>query len=78
MTVAPPKLLRPGGLSLEDIRKVVPEVETDESIYRQLREGEKPKAPGMKYRHYAPKAPVTAVFEGSEKCRLYKSTNQKR
>ncbi len=71
MTVAPPKLLRPGGLSLEDIRKVVPEVETDESIYRQLREGEKPKAPGMKYRHYAPKAPVTAVFGEGRKSADY-------
>lgn len=62
MTLDPPKLLRPGGLSLEDIRKVVPEVETDASIYRQLRDGERPRAPGMKYRHYAPEAPVTAVF----------------
>lgn len=62
LTSTPPRLLRPGGLSLEEIRKVVPEAEADASIYRQLREGEKPKAPGMKYRHYAPKAPVTAVL----------------
>lgn len=67
VTVSPPKLLRPGGLSLEDIRKVVPEVEADESIYRQLRKGEKPKAPGMKYRHYAPEASVTAVFGRGQK-----------
>lgn len=62
MTAAPPRLLRPGGLSLEEIRKVVPEAEADAGIYRQLGEGEKPKAPGMKYRHYAPEAPVTAVL----------------
>lgn len=62
MTSTPPKLLRPGGLSLEDIRKVVPEAEADEAVYRQLKEGEKPKAPGMKYRHYAPEAPMTAVL----------------
>lgn len=61
LTTAPPRLLRPGGLSLEEIRKVVPEAEADASIYRQLREGEQPKAPGMKYRHYAPEAAVTAV-----------------
>lgn len=67
MTSNPPRLLRPGGVSLEEIRKVVPEVEADASIYRQLQEGEKPKAPGMKYRHYAPKAPVTAVLgDGQE------------
>lgn len=64
LTSTPPKLLRPGGLSLEEIRKVVPETEADEAVYRQLKEGEKPKAPGMKYRHYAPKAPVTAVLGG--------------
>lgn len=62
VTCVPPRLLRPGGLSLEEIRKVVPEVEADAGIYRQLQEGEQPKAPGMKYRHYAPKAPVTAVL----------------
>lgn len=67
MTSVPPRLLRPGGLSLEEIRSVVPEAEADASIYRQLQGGEKPKAPGMKYRHYAPKAPVTAVLgEGQE------------
>ncbi len=67
LTCVPPRLLRPGGLSLEEIRSVVPETEADASIYRQLKEGEKPKAPGMKYRHYAPKAPVTAVLgEGRE------------
>lgn len=62
ITCVPPRLLRPGGLSLEEIREAVPEVEIDAGIYRQLQEGEKPKAPGMKYRHYAPKAPVTAVL----------------
>lgn len=66
LTSTPPKLLRPGGLSLEEIRKVVPETEADEAVYRQLKEGEKPKAPGMKYRHYAPKAPVTAVLGGGQ------------
>lgn len=64
MTSVPPKLLRPGGLSLEEIRRVIPKIEADVSIYRGLQEGEKPKAPGMKYRHYAPEAPVTAVLGG--------------
>lgn len=34
-----------------------------------LKDGEKPKAPGMKYRHYAPKAPVTVFTGDPEKAR---------
>ena len=33
----------------------------DPAVTRLMGAGEKPKAPGMKYRHYAPKAPVTVV-----------------
>ncbi len=56
-----PRLLRPGGLALEEIREVLGEIEVDKAVLAPLAEGEKPKAPGMKYRHYAPKAPVTVV-----------------
>ena len=37
------------------------QVDVDPAVTRLLGAGEKPKAPGMKYRHYAPKAPVTVV-----------------
>lgn len=49
-----PKILRPGGLSPEDLSKVLGKVEvaSDAPI-----EGSPP-SPGMKYRHYAPKAPL--------------------
>ena len=77
MTEYPPKLLRPGGLSLEDIRRIIPETEMDAGICRQLREGEQPKAPGMKYRHYAPKAPVTAVMGGGRESAEYIRTHIK-
>lgn len=63
LTVAPPRLLRPGGLPLEKLQEILGEVEVDKAVLQRLSEGEKPKAPGMKYRHYAPKAPVT-VFTG--------------
>ena len=43
----------------------------DEAVYRQLKEGEKPRAPGMKYRHYAPEAPMTAVLGGGLKTADY-------
>ena len=66
LTVTPPRLLRPGGLPLEALRRVVGEVALDKATVEKLGEGERPKAPGMKYRHYAPKAPVT-VFTGDAK-----------
>ena len=61
LTVTPPRLLRPGGLPLEKLRAVLDGVEVDKAVREKLGEGEQPRAPGMKYRHYAPKAPVTVV-----------------
>ena len=61
LTCTPPRLLRPGGISLEQLRAVLGPVDVDPAVTRLLSAGEKPKAPGMKYRHYAPKAPVTVV-----------------
>lgn len=61
LTVTPPRLLRPGGLPLEALQEVLGEVAVDKAVTEKLAEGEKPRAPGMKYRHYAPKAPVTVV-----------------
>lgn len=61
LTVTPPRLLRPGGLPLEALKEVLGEVAVDKAVQEQVAEGEKPRAPGMKYRHYAPKAPVTVV-----------------
>lgn len=61
LTGPTPRLLRPGGVTLEDLRSVLGEVAVDSAVVRLMGEGEKPRAPGMKYRHYAPKAPVTVV-----------------
>ena len=61
LTCTPPRLLRPGGLPLEELRAVLGEVAVDKAVTQQMAAGEKPRAPGMKYRHYAPKAPVTTV-----------------
>lgn len=61
LTCRPPRLLRPGGVPLEQLRDVLEEIELDPAVTRPLEEGERPRAPGMKYRHYAPKAPVTVV-----------------
>ena len=61
LTVQPPRLLRPGGVTLEELEEVLGEVAVDDAVRRLMAPGEKPRAPGMKYRHYAPKAPVTVV-----------------
>ena len=47
------------------------EVVVDKCITQQMSAAEKPKAPGMKYRHYAPKAPVTVVTGASEESARY-------
>lgn len=57
-----PRLLRPGGISLEQLRAVLGEVDVDRALREKIDDSEKVSAPGMKYRHYAPKAPVTVVF----------------
>ena len=61
LTVTPPRLLRPGGLPLEALRQGLGEVAVDKAVAGLLAAGERPRAPGMKYRHYAPHAPVTVV-----------------
>ncbi len=56
----PPVLLRPGGISKEQIEAVIGNIVLDENIQNKEKT---PKSPGMKYTHYAPKAPVV-VFKG--------------
>ena len=58
LTTDVPTILRPGGITLEDLRPIIPDVALDLSI---IKDGEKivPKSPGQKYRHYAPKADMT-------------------
>lgn len=65
-TVYPPVILRPGGITLEMLKKIDENIEIDESIKGKPREDLKPKAPGMKYRHYAPKAKLK-IIKGNNK-----------
>ncbi|NJF25382.1 L-threonylcarbamoyladenylate synthase [Thermococcus sp. Bubb.Bath] len=63
LTGEKPLLLRPGGLPLEEIEKVVGKVEIHPAVRGEV--VDVAKAPGMKYRHYAPSAKVIVV-EGTE------------
>lgn len=64
LTVKPPMILRPGAVTQEMLEELLGEVSVDSAL---ISENSKkpPKAPGMKYRHYAPKAALTVV-EGDE------------
>ncbi len=75
LTVTPPQLLRPGGLPLESLRDALGEVTVDKAVTQKMADGEKPRAPGMKYRHYAPKAPVTVVTGGAKASARYLLTH---
>lgn len=59
-----PTILRPGYISQEMLAKVIGEVEIDRGLISE-NSSVRPKAPGMKYRHYAPRAELIIV-EGSE------------
>lgn len=65
-TVDPPLVLRPGGITLEMLREIDPSIEIDKAIMEKPSQDFKPKAPGMKYRHYAPKAKVK-IIKGNRK-----------
>lgn len=54
-----PVLLRPGGVALEELRRAVGEVAVDPALHGG--KVARPKSPGMKYIHYAPRAPLTLV-----------------
>lgn len=52
-----PMILRPGGVTWEGLEQLLGRVDLDPG----LAPGEKPRSPGQKYRHYAPKAQMTVV-----------------
>ena len=60
LTGTSPVILRPGYITLEMLRSVLPDVSVDTAL---LADDDKtpPKAPGMKYRHYAPKGDLVIV-----------------
>ncbi|MEH6956774.1 L-threonylcarbamoyladenylate synthase, partial [Neobacillus drentensis] len=57
-TEAIPVILRPGGVTKEQLKAVIGEVRVDAAL---TDEAARPKAPGMKYQHYAPNAPLYMV-----------------
>ncbi len=70
LTVEPPQILRPGYITQEMLNEVLGQVDVDKTILDNS-SGLAPKAPGMKYRHYAPKGDLTIVTGDSEEVVKY-------
>ena len=64
-------LLRPGKITPDELLTVASSVTIADAVTDKLREGEVALSPGMKYRHYAPKAPVVLLDGDSEKVLSY-------
>ncbi len=58
-----PILLRPGGVTLEQLKEVLPDITMSDAVLNELKSTEKAESPGMKYKHYAPKT-ETFLVEG--------------
>lgn len=60
-----PRLLRPGGITLEQLRSVLGTVDMDDAVLHPLKPGVRAASPGMKYKHYSPKADVI-ILDGND------------
>ena len=57
----PPRLLRPGGVTLEEMTALIGEIVVDDAVLNKLEDGTVASSPGMKYKHYAPSADITII-----------------
>ncbi len=61
-----PRLLRPGFVTVEEIESVIGPIEVDNAVLYKLQTDEKVASPGMKYKHYAPKAKVVLINSSTD------------
>ena len=71
LTEARPRLLRPGGVTPEELTQVLGDLVIDPAVTAPLRQDAVVRAPGMKYRHDAPQEPVLIVSGSREKAAAY-------
>lgn len=62
----PPRLLRPGAVTVEQLREIFPDITVDKAVLEEPEKGAKVASPGMKYKHYAPKTEAF-LAEGTSK-----------
>lgn len=61
LTQTPPMLLRPGGITVEEIEAVIGKIQLDPALDVKVSDDVIPRAPGMKYTHYSPDADVKVI-----------------
>ena len=71
LTEERPRLLRPGGITPEQLIAVLGDLVVDKAVTAQVDKDAVVKAPGMKYRHYTPSEPVVIVSGSREKAAAY-------
>ena len=71
LTEERPRLLRPGGVTPEELMEVLGDLVVDKAVTAQIDKDEVVKAPGMKYKHYAPQSEVVIVSGSREKAAEY-------
>ena len=69
------KLLRPGFISVSDLKEVTENVLVDKGVLEMVSQDAVVSSPGMKYKHYSPKADITIVDGNIESFRKYVSEN---
>ena len=71
-----PRLLRPGFVTVEELESVLGEIEIDKAVFNSIANDTVVNAPGMKYKHYAPKAPVKILKGSFEAFKEYLENNK--
>ncbi|MBR7122286.1 MAG: threonylcarbamoyl-AMP synthase [Oscillospiraceae bacterium] len=71
LTENTPRLLRPGGITPEQLKEVLGDLIVDKAVTAQIDKDAVVKAPGMKYRHYAPQCQVIIVAGSRERAAAY-------
>lgn len=75
LAVKPPRLLRPGKITAEELYEILPDLVIDKAVLSELEKGEKAASPGMMYKHYSPKTEVYLVE--AESAEFVKFVNEK-
>ena len=71
LTETPARLLRPGGITPEQLTEVLGDLTVDKAVTAQIGKDAVVKAPGMKYKHYAPQCQVLIIAGSREKAAAY-------
>ena len=72
-----PVLLRPGAVTPQMLRELLPDLQIHQAVTEKLQAGVKASSPGMKYKHYAPKAQITILDADSAQFVAYVNAHKR-